>query len=364
MDSAFRLSTYDYSLDKRRIAQFPLKQRDHARLAVLHRTRRYSKQESSLEGRLEHRHFFDLPQYLRPGDILVLNDTRVLPARLMAMKRNTGGRVEILLVRISLLSANASLWEVMIKGSVTVGQWLNAGPELEIRIKEQLQNGCWLVELTFEGALFDVLDRVGQPPLPPYIRRPAVASDRDEYQTIYAKPSSTLKQSAGSIAAPTAGLHFTEVLLDKIRAQGARLAFITLHIGPGTFRPVRSSDVRQHTMEPEYYEIPNETVQCIEETRSGQGRIIAVGTSTTRALEAAAGEGTGLHRTGVTDLFILPGYRFKLVQALITNFHMPQSTLLILVSAFAGIDALKEVYAEAVRMDYRFLSYGDAMMIL
>jgi S-adenosylmethionine:tRNA ribosyltransferase-isomerase len=363
MDSAFRLSTYDYPLDKSRIAQFPLKQRDHARLAVLHRSDRSTKREPRMAGRLEHRLFFDLPQYLRPGDVLVLNDTRVLPARLMARKRTTGGRVEILLVRISLLSANASLWEVMIKGSVTAGQFLDAGPDLEIRMKEQLQNGCWLIELTFEGALFDVLDRLGQPPLPPYIRRAAVASDREDYQTIYAKPSFTWKKSVGSVAAPTAGLHFTEVLLDKIRAQGVRIVFITLHIGPGTFRPVRSADVRQHTMEPEYYEISKETVRSIEEARSGQGRIIAVGTSTTRALEAA-GEGTGLHLSGVTDLFIFPGYRFKLVQGLITNFHMPQSTLLMLVSAFAGIDALKELYDEAIRMDYRFLSFGDAMMIL
>ena len=354
LDPVFRLGTFDYPLDKRVIAQFPLSQRDQARLVVLHRA----------SGLREHRLFQDIIQYLRAGDLLVLNDTRVIPARLAVRKVPTGRYLEVLLLRPSLRGAPPSRWEALMKGSVKIGQRLVAGRELEMRVLERFSDGRWLIDLVYEGEFFSVLDRLGMPPLPPYIRRAALESDREQYQTVYAKSSSSLGESGGSVAAPTAGLHFTDTLLEKLRTEGVRRAFITLHIGLGTFRPVRSSDIRLHSMDPEYYEIPTETARLIEETRAGRGRIIAVGTSTTRALEAAMAGGMGLNGSGTTDLFIYPGYKFQAVSGLITNFHLPKSTLFMLVSAFAGLDALKEAYAEAIRMRYRFLSFGDAMLVL
>jgi S-adenosylmethionine:tRNA ribosyltransferase-isomerase len=366
-DSLFSLSTYDYPLDPGRIAQFPLGDRDRARLLVLHRAT--DPAPSGSAKKIEHRLFPDLVSYLGPGDLLVLNDTRVLPALLAARKIGGGGRVKVLLIRKASSEARgsggAARWEALLQGKVTAGARLKAGEEVEIRLLEPLGDGRWLLEPVCDGDLLDHLDRVGSAPLPPYIRRDAVAADREDYQTVYARSSSATRESGGSVAAPTAGLHFTEALLEKVRAQGARLAFITLHIGPGTFRPVRTGDIRGHRMDPEYYEIPPETVRRIEETRASRGRLIAVGTSTTRALESALSGGRrskdGL--SGATDLFIHPGYRFQAVDGLVTNFHMPRSTLLMLVAAFAGLGAVKEAYAEAHREGYRFLSYGDAMLI-
>jgi S-adenosylmethionine:tRNA ribosyltransferase-isomerase len=353
MDPGFQLETYDYPLDKRLIAQIPLPKRDEARLMVLRRA----------TGLREHRHFQDVVQYLRADDLLVLNDTRVIPARLAARKVPTGGRVEVLLLRRSSAPPPKGFdrWEALIQGSTAAGQLLQVSSELEIKILERFPDGRWLVDLLHEGELFPLLDRLGIPPLPPYIRRAPQDADRKEYQTVYARPYSALQRSEGSVAAPTAGLHFTEALLEKVRAQGVRTAFITLHIGLGTFRPVRVTDIRRHSMDPEYYEISAEAARRIEETQRKRGRIIAVGTSATRALETAM---IGGGWSGTTGLFIYPGYRFKAISGLITNFHLPKSTLLMLVSAFAGVEVLKEAYAEAARMRYRFLSFGDAMLIL
>ena len=362
LDSVYQLSTYDYPLNSKRVAQYPLNERGHTRLAVLDRSAGSFNQRTSSQKRLVHRFFPDLPQYLMEGDVLVLNDTRVMPVRLMARKMATEGRVEILLVRVA-SGGVPGRWEVIIKGNIKAGCRLYVGSELELRIMNRGENGYWLADLLYRGDLQDVLDRVGLPPLPPYIRRPPLVSDRHRYQTVYSRSRGSMEPLAGSIAAPTAGIHFTEALLDEIRSRGVKIVFVTLHIGPGTFRPVRSSDIRHHAMENEYYEIPEETAYFIEEARALRRRIIAVGTSTTRALEAAAGKGREIKTKGMTDLFIFPGYRFRMVQGLVTNFHMPKSTLFMLVSSFAGIDVLKKVYREAAEMDYRFLSYGDAMLI-
>lgn len=359
VDPAFRLSTYDFGLDPERIAQYPAKTREASRLEVLHRG------GPGGRSRIEHRSFPDVVQYFLPGDLLVLNDSRVMPARIKTRKADSGGLIEVLLIRP--VSAAAVRWEALIRGSVSPGRVLRAGAELEVVPVESLSDGRWSVELRFEGSLREILEKAGSVPLPPYIRRESGEEDRERYQTVYAKPPEA-EPLTGSVAAPTAGLHFTTGLLDKIRTQGARTAFLTLHIGPGTFRPVRSEDIREHRMDPEYFEIPEETVRLIEETRIRGGRVIAVGTTVARTLEAATAEDGTLRRSGAADLFIHPedgpGYRFSRVAGLITNFHMPKSTLFMLVCAFAGTETMKEAYAEAVRLRYRFLSFGDAMLIL
>ncbi len=370
----YKLSSYDYPLDESLIAQVPLADRDQARLMVLHRE----------TGRIEHRVFSDLPGYLRPPDVLVVNNTRVIPARLQGRKIPSGGKVELLFLRAS---AGPKQWEALVRGSVAVGQrlefgeaYLIGGPlrqrkglsshaprtpavapakpdaSLTAVVRQDLGDGRKIVEWLGEDDVESMLDRLGAPPLPPYIRRSPLPADREQYQTVYA-------EEKGSVAAPTAGLHFTETLLDQIRARGVKVVSVTLHIGSGTFRPVRCEDIRDHRMDSEWCEIGSEAVEAIKEARRMTGRVIAVGTTATRVLESAE-TGRLQARSEWTDLFITPGYPFKTVDALVTNFHFPKSTLLMLVSAFAGIQNIKQAYAEALQARYRFLSFGDAMLIL
>lgn len=342
---AYQLSIYDYPLKESLIAQAPLADRDQARLLVLHRR----------TGRIEHRVFSDLVQYLQPSDVLVLNNTRVIQARLQGRKVPGGGKITVLLLRETSVPGR---WEALVRGSVRAGQPIEFGDLLKGVVREDLGEGRRILELSAEEDLDAILDRVGLPPLPPYIRRDPTPADREGYQTVYA----SIK---GSVAAPTAGLHFTEELLDKIRAQGVTVVPITLHVGRGTFQPVRCEDIREHRMDPEWYEIRPEAAEALQRARRGNSRIVAVGTTAARLLESViTEEGRIPPRSGWTDLFIVPGHSFKNVDALVTNFHHPRSTVLMLVSAFAGLKNIRRVYAEAMEARYRFLSYGDAMLIL
>jgi S-adenosylmethionine:tRNA ribosyltransferase-isomerase len=339
------LSSYDYPLDDSLIAQVPLADRDQARLMVLHRE----------TGRIEHRVFSNLPGYLRSPDVLVVNNTRVIPARLQGRKIPGGGKIELLLLRAA---AGPNHWEALVRGSVAVGQRLEFGKSdvFTAVVRRDLGDGRRVVEWPGAESVESLLARSGVLPLPPYIRRDPTPEDWMGYQTVYA-------ETKGSVAAPTAGLHFTEKLLDQIRARGVSVVSVTLHIGAGTFRPVRSEDIRDHRMDSEWYEISASAVETIEEARRMNGRVVAVGTTATRVLESAEA-GRLKARSGWTDLFITPGYPFKNVDALITNFHFPKSTLLMLVSAFAGSENIKQAYADALQSRYRFLSFGDAMLIL
>lgn len=349
-----KISDFDYRLPPDLIAQHPAETRDHSRLLVLHRR----------DGKIEDRLFADLPFYLREGDLLVMNDTKVIPARLHG--RSEGGAVEILLV----LELEKDRWEALLKPSrkARPGQRLvfDQG-SFEALIEGRLPNGRVLLRFFYEGDFREHLNRYGVMPLPPYIKRQELGEvDRERYQTIYAKEE-------GAIAAPTAGLHFTWTLFDQLKARGVETAFLTLHGGVGTFRPIRVEEVEQHRMEPERYRIPEETAQAIKAAKNEGRRVIAVGTTTVRALEDAAPMPDARtshieHRTsnveGWADLFIYPGYRFKVVDALITNFHLPRSTLLLLVSAFATREQILRAYHHAIERRYRFYSYGDAMLIL
>lgn len=336
-----KTSDFYYDLPPELIAQTPLERRDASRLLVMDRK----------TGQLEHRHFYDLPEYLNPGDCLVMNDSRVIPARLLGHRVPTGGAVEVLLLK----DQGDGVWECLAKP----GRKLHAGAELSFgngeltaTITEELEEGKRLVKFHYEGIFLEVLERLGKMPLPPYIK--AELEDGERYQTVYSKVS-------GSAAAPTAGLHFTKELLEKIQAKGVNLAYITLHVGLGTFRPVKVEDVTQHHMHSEFCMLSAETAQLLNQTRQQGGRIICVGTTSCRTLESFAHEdGTFEEASGWTDIFIYPGYRFKAMDALVTNFHLPESTLVMLVSAFAGKDHVLNAYAEAVREKYRFFSFGDA----
>jgi S-adenosylmethionine:tRNA ribosyltransferase-isomerase len=345
LPTEYQLSTYDYPLDGSLIAQVPSADRDHARLMVLDRK----------TGRIEHRRFSDLVDYLRPSDVLVVNDTRVIPARLLGHKMPGGGKIELLMLR---QADGPKQWEVLVRGSVAVGQTILFGQGETAVVREDLGSGRKILEWSGGEAIESIINRLGILPLPPYIRRGPEPEDRERYQTVYAA-------APGSVAAPTAGLHFTEKLLDRIRAHGVKVVSVTLHVGPGTFRPVRCEDIRGHRMDAERYEIGPSAVEALEEVRRRKGRIVAVGTTATRVLESAIREpGRFQVRSGWTDLFITPGYSFKSVDALVTNFHLPKSTLLMLVSAFAGLANMKLAYDEALKAQYRFLSFGDAMLIL
>ena len=338
-----RLEDYDYDLPAERIAQRPAEPRDAARLLVL--DRRCST--------LQHRIFREIGHFLRPGDVLVLNDTRVLPARLRGV-RFTGGKVEALFVG----ELEPGQWEVMLRagGNPRPGEVIElAEGRLPIRLLTRTGAG-WRVSVPRRADVRAVLAEHGEAPLPPYIR-PAPGEEpfhRERYQTVYAREE-------GAVAAPTAGLHFTPELLDALRAQGVRVATLTLHVGPGTFVPVREHDVRRHRMHAEFYRIPPETADLLRAARSGGGRIVAVGTTACRVLESCGDPPTA--HEGWTDLFILPGHPFRHTDALITNFHLPRTTLLMLVAAFAGRERILAAYREAVREGYRFFSYGDAMLI-
>lgn len=340
-----RLSDFDYHLPVELIAQEPAGQRDESRLMVLYRNR---------EG-TEHRVFKDVLNYLNPGDILVINDTKVIPARLLGVREGGKMPVEVLL----LSPAGRCRWEALVRPGrrVPVGARLLFGGLLDCRVVDKTEFGGRVLEFNLSGKLFDeILEQVGLTPLPPYIKKPL--ADKSRYQTVYAR-------QAGSAAAPTAGLHFTPELLAEIVKKGVTVVPVLLHVGLGTFRPVRVENIQEHHMHAEYYLISGEAAEAVARCRYTGGRVIAVGTTTTRCLESAADAGGRIRAgEGWTDLFIYPGYRFKVVDALLTNFHLPRSTLLMMVSAFAGRDKTLNAYREAVDKRYRFFSFGDAMLIL
>jgi S-adenosylmethionine:tRNA ribosyltransferase-isomerase len=337
---------FDYDLPRELIAYFPAKEREDARLMVLERS----------AGSIRHSRFKHLGKFLRAGDLLVVNDTTVIKARLRGRKEPTGGGVEVLVLR----EIDSNRWEVLVSPSrrIHVGTEIELGNGYSCRIVERLEGAKRVAE--FSAPVATVVESVGMVPLPPYIKREPVDSDLERYQTIFAS-------KWGSVAAPTAGLHFSQGLLDGLLADGILLVTVTLHVGMGTFVPVKEDDPRRHILEPEYFEIDEACCRKIKETRSGGSRVVAVGTTAVRALETAADRSIGGHlapQRGWTHKYILPPYDFKVVDALITNFHLPRSTLLMLVSAFAGKDYVMEAYGEAVREKYRFFSYGDAMLIL
>ncbi len=343
-----------FDLPEELIAQTPLKTRSDSRLLVLDRN----------SGALRHDHFYHIASYLKPGDCLVLNDTKVLPARLLGAREDTGTHVELLLLkrlsRDELLEEayQSDCWEVLVRPGKRVrpGHRLTFGEGLlKAEVLKVMEGGNRIVHFEFDGIFEEILDRLGQMPLPPYIHERL--EDPDRYQTVYAREE-------GSAAAPTAGLHFTKELLEQLKEKGIRIAFITLHVGLGTFRPVKVEKIEDHEMHSEYYQISQETADIINETRREGGRVIAVGTTSCRTLESAALEdGTVPASSGWTQIFIYPGYRFKVLDGLITNFHLPESTLIMLVSAFAGREHVLHAYAEAVRERYRFFSFGDCMLI-
>ena len=339
------MKTHDfwYDLPEELIAQTPLLDRTSSRLLALNRD----------NGKIEHRHFYDILDYLQPGDCLVMNDSRVLPARLLG-HRPTGGAVELLLLR----DLGNKQWECLAKPGkkLQVGQDVIFGNgELIATVTEILDDGNRIVEFHYEGIFLEVLERLGKMPLPPYIK--AELQDQERYQTVYSK-------EVGSAAAPTAGLHFTNELLDKIRAKGIKTAFVTLHVGLGTFRPVKAEEISEHHMHSELCMIGEQTAQILNETKENGGRIICVGTTSCRTLESLVNEdGSFEAKSRWTEIFIYPGYTFKAMNGLITNFHLPESTLVMLVSAFAGRENVLNAYKEAVENRYRFFSFGDAMYI-
>ena len=337
-----KIEEFDYEIPPHLIAQHPLEPRDASRLMVISRAER----------KIEGRHFRDIADYLRSGDLLVANDSRVIPARLLGHKVATGGKVELLLTT----KRGDRLWEGLVRGrKVGVGSEVEFGASpSSVRAK--------VLEVTERGRLFEFdsplepyLCQLGEIPLPPYIHEPL--KDGERYQTVYACRE-------GSVAAPTAGLHFTPQLMEKIRAKGVQFLFITLHIGPGTFRPVRSEEVEEYRLEAEYCELSPSVAEVLNQAMREKRRVVAVGTTAVRVLETAYGEGQIAPYKGWTDLYIYPDYRFQVVDALITNFHLPRSTLLLLVAAFAGKELIDEAYQEAIRRGYRFYSFGDAMFIV
>jgi S-adenosylmethionine:tRNA ribosyltransferase-isomerase len=339
-----RTSDFDYHLPPERIAQEPTCDRLASRLLVLHRD----------SGKIEHRQFPDLLGYLRAGDLLVVNQTKVIPARLIGRKAGTGGQVEALLLR----QRGADIWQA----AVSPGRRLGVGVRVEFserltgEIISRAPDGTREIKFSGEGEIDRLLADAGEVPLPPYIH--TALREVDRYQTVYA-------QEEGSSAAPTAGLHFTDDLLAHIEAMGVKRASVTLHIGMATFRPIRSEEVEAHDMHREWIAVPAATARAVNDTRAAGGRVIAVGTTTMRALETCADDaGAARAWEGDTDLYITPGYRFRLVDAMVTNFHQPRSTLLVMVSAFAGRENVLRAYQQAIERDYRFLSFGDAMLIV
>jgi S-adenosylmethionine:tRNA ribosyltransferase-isomerase len=336
---------FDYHLPEELIAQYPLEPRDASRLMVVQRGQK----------EFSHDLFYNLPKYLKPGDTLVFNDTKVIPARLLGVKEDTGAKIEVfLLTRIDI-----DTWEVLVRpgkkarpgAKIQFGDGLLSG-----EILDTTAAGGRIVRFAYQGVFEQVLDQLGQMPLPPYIKAPLV--DRERYQTVYAR-------TEGSVAAPTAGLHFTPSLLETLQQHGVQMAYVTLHVGLGTFRPVAVDTITEHQMHKEFYELDAANAERINTAKKNGGRIISVGTTSTRVLESLAHQ-PGMVQTGKgwTDIFIYPGCRFKIIDGLITNFHLPQSTLLMLVSALAGRENILSAYEEAIRLKYRFFSFGDAMLIL
>ena len=339
------MKTHDFYFDlpQELIAQTPLERRDQSRLLLLNKE----------TGETEHHHFYELPQFLRPGDCLVLNDSRVLPARLIG-HRETGGACEVLL----LIDRGDKVWECLVRPGRklrTGAKVIFGGGELTGEVIGEVEGGNRLVRFDYEGIFLELLEHLGKMPLPPYIKEEL--ADGERYQTVYSRV-------VGSAAAPTAGLHFTPELLEEIRAMGVKICYVTLHVGLGTFRPVKAEDISEHEMHSEYCMISKETADIINETKKSGGRVICVGTTSCRTVESfAAEDGTMEERAGWTNIFIYPGYRFKVLDALITNFHLPESTLIMLVSALAGREHVLAAYKEAVEQKYRFFSFGDAMFI-
>ncbi|MEI8390309.1 MAG: tRNA preQ1(34) S-adenosylmethionine ribosyltransferase-isomerase QueA [bacterium] len=342
-------SDFDYVLPEELIAQFPSEKRDESSLMVL------DKQNKTVE----HKKFFDIVDFLDKNDVLVLNNTRVIPARLFG-KKSTGARIEIFLLE----KKTENKWEVLIKPSkrVSAGTIIEFSEELKAKIIERLPNDKWLVEFIFEGIFNEILSKIGNIPLPPYIERQLTDEaikklDFERYQTVYAK-------NPGSVAAPTAGLHFTEEILEKLGQKGVEVCYVTLNVGLGTFRPVKTEKILDHQMDREFYEIPETTAEVINKAKAQGKNIVAVGTTTVRTLESAFRTNGEISETsGWSQMFIYPGYKFNVTDKLITNFHLPKSTLLMLVSALAGKDFILEVYKEAIEKKYRFYSYGDCMFI-
>ena len=338
-----KTSDFIYELPEELIAQTPMQQRDASRLMLLDKR----------SGELGHEHFFDLPEHLQPGDCLVLNDSRVLPARLFGV-RPTGGAAEVVLLK----DLGGKRWECLCRPGrkMRLGtEVIFGGGKLKAVVEEIHEDGNRVLRFVYEGIFLELLEELGQMPLPPYIK--AQLEDKERYQTVYSRQS-------GSAAAPTAGLHFTPELLDKIRAKGVDVRFVTLHVGLGTFRPVKVENIEEHDMHSEYCTVPRETAEAIMACKARGGRVVAVGTTTCRTLESfAEPDGSIRESAGWTNIFIYPGYKFKCIDALVTNFHLPGSTLLMLVSALAGRDHVLRAYETAVQERYRFFSFGDAMFI-
>lgn len=348
------INDFDYELPEELIAQKPQKDRDKCRLMVLRRS----------DNSIEHRHFFDILEYLKEDDCLLLNDSKVIPARLYGIKEGTGARVEFLLIK----RIEGDIWETMVRpgkrlkpgDSVLFSD--EEGKKLRAEILDYGEDGTRIVKMKYDGILMERLEEIGSMPLPPYISRPSNDEDKDDYQTVYC-------HEEGSVAAPTAGLHFTTELLEKAREKGVKIAFVTLHVGIGTFRPVKCETIEDHHMHFEEYSVSEETAEIVNQTILSGGRVISVGTTSTRTAESAAcfDENSGKYLlkagSGSTDIFIYPGYEFKIIESLITNFHLPKSTLMMLVSALYDREHILKAYDEAVREEYRFFSYGDAMFI-
>ena len=339
-----KTSDFNYELPKELIAQTPLEKRDTSRLMTLDRK----------TGAWEHHHFYELPDFLEPGDCLILNDSRVLPARLLGQRLSGGGACEVLL----LIDRGEKTWECLVRPGrhMRQGTRLSFGNgALTAEVTEVLPDGNRLVRFDYEGIFLEVLERLGKMPLPPYIKEEL--QDQERYQTVYSKVP-------GSAAAPTAGLHFTPELLETIRQKGVNIGYVTLHVGLGTFRPVKEEEITEHEMHSEFCILPPETARLINETKAGGHRCICVGTTSCRTLESwAAEDGRMEPKAGWTSIYIYPGYRFKVMDGLVTNFHLPESTLIMLVSAFAGREHVLAAYEEAVREKYRFFSFGDAMFL-
>ena len=344
----FKLGDFDYPLPKKYIAQYPGDKRDQCKLMVVNKKAKT----------IEHKKFSNIAQYLRKNDLLILNNTKVFPARLFATKDRTDAKVEVFLLR----ELAQNLWEVMVRPArkVRIGNKLVFTPKLMCDVIDNTVSGGRVVRFESENQaeLHDIIDRIGTSPLPPYITRDPEPSDKKSYQPVYAT-------ARGAVAAPTAGLHFTNGLINRLEKKGVKIEYITLHIGLGTFRPVQVEDLNRHQMDSEYFEVSTKTAMAINEARKKHRKIVAVGTSTIRALETVVVSGFMVSpKRGWTDKFIYPPYEYKMVDSMVTNFHMPKSTLMMMVSAFADINLLKKAYREAKKHDYRFLSYGDAMIII
>lgn len=350
-----RIEDFDYNLPEELIAQKPVKDRDSCRLMVIHRE----------SGVIEHRHFFDVLEYLNPGDCLLLNDSRVIPARLFGEKKETGAKIEFLLIK----RIEGDVWETMVRPGrrLHIGDKVvfnnESGHSLSAEIIDYGDDGTRRVRFDYDGIFMERLEEMGNMPLPPYIERPSTDEDREDYQTVYSKID-------GSVAAPTAGLHFTEELLKKAEEKGVKLCYVTLHVGIGTFRPVKCENIEDHHMHFEEYYVSDETASIVNKTIKSGGKVVSVGTTSTRTAESAAIWDDESKRyllkagSGNTDIFIYPGYEFKIIDELITNFHLPKSTLIMLISALYDREKILEAYEEAVKEKYRFFSYGDAMLII